>query len=180
MPDPSHICDLHHSSWQHQILSPLREAGIDPGTSRFLVGFVSPAPWWELRCLVSLFGMWCHLFHFFLLKRLHFSEFLLWFRELRNQLVSMRVQVWSRASLSKLRIWRPCDWLAAAAVIQPLSWELPCAASVAVKRKKLKGFISLYCFAFPHLSKVSWVYLYGSVAGLLMLFIDWFVCFFHW
>ena len=25
-PDPSHICDLHHSSWQHQILNPLSEA----------------------------------------------------------------------------------------------------------------------------------------------------------
>ena len=26
MPDPSHICDLRHSSWQHQILNPLSEA----------------------------------------------------------------------------------------------------------------------------------------------------------
>ena len=26
-PDPSHICDLHHSSWQCQILNPLSEAG---------------------------------------------------------------------------------------------------------------------------------------------------------
>ena len=25
-PDPSHICDLHHSSWQRRILSPLNEA----------------------------------------------------------------------------------------------------------------------------------------------------------
>ena len=24
--DPSHICDLHHSSWQYQILNPLSEA----------------------------------------------------------------------------------------------------------------------------------------------------------
>ena len=24
--DPSHICDLHHSSWQHQIPDPLSEA----------------------------------------------------------------------------------------------------------------------------------------------------------
>ena len=24
--DPSHICDLHHSSWQHRILHPLIEA----------------------------------------------------------------------------------------------------------------------------------------------------------
>jgi len=26
MPDPSHICDLHHKSWQRQILNPLSEA----------------------------------------------------------------------------------------------------------------------------------------------------------
>ena len=26
MPDPSHICDLHHSSQQHQILNPLSKA----------------------------------------------------------------------------------------------------------------------------------------------------------
>ena len=26
MPDPSHICDLHHSSWQRQVLNPLIEA----------------------------------------------------------------------------------------------------------------------------------------------------------
>ena len=26
MPDPSCICDLYHSSWQHQILNPLIEA----------------------------------------------------------------------------------------------------------------------------------------------------------
>ena len=25
-PDPSHICDLHHSSWQHWILNQLSEA----------------------------------------------------------------------------------------------------------------------------------------------------------
>ena len=26
MPDPSHVCDLHHSSWQRRIPNPLREA----------------------------------------------------------------------------------------------------------------------------------------------------------
>jgi len=25
-PDPSRVCDLHHSSWQHWILNPLSEA----------------------------------------------------------------------------------------------------------------------------------------------------------
>ena len=27
MPDPSHVWDLHHSSWQRRILNPLSEAG---------------------------------------------------------------------------------------------------------------------------------------------------------
>ena len=26
MPDPTHVCDLHHSSWQCQILNPLSKA----------------------------------------------------------------------------------------------------------------------------------------------------------
>ena len=26
MPDPSHICDLHHRLWQHVILNPLSKA----------------------------------------------------------------------------------------------------------------------------------------------------------
>ena len=26
MPDPSHVCDLCHSSWHHQILNPLSKA----------------------------------------------------------------------------------------------------------------------------------------------------------
>ena len=25
-PDPSHVCDLHYSSWQHRILNPLSKA----------------------------------------------------------------------------------------------------------------------------------------------------------
>ena len=36
-PDPSHICNLHRSSWQHQILNPLR-AGIELASSWILVG----------------------------------------------------------------------------------------------------------------------------------------------
>ena len=47
--DPSHICDLHHRSWQCQILIPRARPGIKPATLRFLVQFVSAAPWWELR-----------------------------------------------------------------------------------------------------------------------------------
>ena len=40
-PDPSHICDLHPSSWQRQILNPLSEARdricllMDPSPVRF-------------------------------------------------------------------------------------------------------------------------------------------------
>ena len=30
MSDPSHICDPHHSSWQHQILNPLSKVTLDP------------------------------------------------------------------------------------------------------------------------------------------------------
>ena len=38
-PDPSCICDLHHSSWQCQIRNPLSKAG--DRTSCILVGFLS-------------------------------------------------------------------------------------------------------------------------------------------
>ena len=48
MSDPSHVCDLHHSSWQQWILNPLSEAGPEPATSWFLVRFVSSVPRWEL------------------------------------------------------------------------------------------------------------------------------------
>ena len=40
-PDPSHVCDLHHSSQQLRILNPLREAR---DRTRKLVGLVSAAP----------------------------------------------------------------------------------------------------------------------------------------
>ena len=40
-PDPSQICDLHHSSRQHWILNPLSEARIEPVSSWLLVGFVN-------------------------------------------------------------------------------------------------------------------------------------------
>ena len=47
MPDPSCVCDLHHSTLQCQILNPLRP-GIEPATSWFLVEFVSTVPELEL------------------------------------------------------------------------------------------------------------------------------------
>ena len=52
MPDLNHICDLHHSSWQHGILNPLSKARdptcilmeIKPTSSWILVGFVTAEP----------------------------------------------------------------------------------------------------------------------------------------
>ena len=46
--DLSRVCDLHHSSWQHQILNPLRRPGIEPVSSRTQVRFVTNEPQWEL------------------------------------------------------------------------------------------------------------------------------------
>ena len=40
MQDPSHVCNLHHSSQQCWILNPLSEAGIEPITS-WIVGFAN-------------------------------------------------------------------------------------------------------------------------------------------
>ena len=36
--DQSHVCDLHHSSWQCQILNPWARTGIKPTSSWILVG----------------------------------------------------------------------------------------------------------------------------------------------
>ena len=47
-PDPSHVCDLHPSSWQHWILNPLSEARGKPVSSWILVRFVSAEPQQEL------------------------------------------------------------------------------------------------------------------------------------
>ena len=41
VPDPSRVFDLHHSSWQCQILNPLSEARDQTWTSWSLVGFVN-------------------------------------------------------------------------------------------------------------------------------------------
>ena len=40
IPGPSRGCDLHHSSWQHLILNPLREPGIKPASSWILLGLL--------------------------------------------------------------------------------------------------------------------------------------------
>ena len=49
MQDPSRICDLHHSSWQHQILEPLSEARDRTRNLMVPSQFVSTAPRWELQ-----------------------------------------------------------------------------------------------------------------------------------
>ena len=41
MPDPSHVCDLHQSSWQRQILNPLSEARDQTCILRHYVRFLT-------------------------------------------------------------------------------------------------------------------------------------------
>ena len=57
MPDPSHVCNLHHSSRQHQILNPLSKARDKPASSWMLVRFISPEPQQYLQrdCFESAF-----------------------------------------------------------------------------------------------------------------------------
>ena len=54
MPDPSCICDLHHTSRQHWILNPLSEAKDRTLSSWILVRSVSTEPQWELQKNVIL------------------------------------------------------------------------------------------------------------------------------
>ena len=49
--DPSHVFDLYHSSWQHQILNPLMEARDWTCSLMHLVGIVTTEPHWELWCM---------------------------------------------------------------------------------------------------------------------------------
>ena len=52
-PDPSCLCDLHHSSWQHRILNPLVVAR--DWTWIFMdIRFISTAPQWKLFLYISL------------------------------------------------------------------------------------------------------------------------------
>jgi len=52
--NPSRVCNLHHSSWQCQILNPLSKAGDQTCTSWILVRFVSAEPRWELPPILLL------------------------------------------------------------------------------------------------------------------------------
>ena len=49
MQDPSRLCHLHHSSWQHQILNPLSEARDQTMSSGILIEFVMTEPRGELH-----------------------------------------------------------------------------------------------------------------------------------
>ena len=53
MPDPSHICNLHHSSRQQGILNPLSKVGIEPESSWILIRFLTA----ELRFFVCFFSI---------------------------------------------------------------------------------------------------------------------------
>ena len=48
-PDASHVCNLHHSSWQHQIHNPLSETRDQTCVFMMLVRFVFAEPGWELQ-----------------------------------------------------------------------------------------------------------------------------------
>ena len=53
MPGPSRVCNLHHSSGQTGSLTHWVRPGIEPTSSRILVGFVTE-PWRELPFLILL------------------------------------------------------------------------------------------------------------------------------
>ena len=103
----------------------------------------------------------------------------MWLSRLKTQLVSMRMQVQSLASLDRLKIqccldlsigckhgldlvllWLWCR-LAAATLILPLAWEFPYDAGVALKRKKKffnkKIFYDLYIFLDEMLNSLIWI-----------------------
>ena len=86
--------------------------------------------------------------------------FLLWLSGFRTQLVYMRMRVPSLASLCGLRIHCCHELLyrlAAAALIQPLAWELPYAMGASLKRQKKKkqwesfqGWMLSPCLVYIH------------------------------
>ena len=53
--DPSHICGLHNSSWQHWSLTHWVRPGIEPTSSWILVRFIIVEPQWELPPLLIFF-----------------------------------------------------------------------------------------------------------------------------
>ena len=55
--DPSRICDLHHSSWQHRILNPLSEARDRTRVLMDPSGVRNSEPQWQLP-IVSIIKPW--------------------------------------------------------------------------------------------------------------------------
>jgi len=49
--EPSHACDLHHSSWNAGSPAHRARPGIEPPSSWILVGFVSAVPQWNVTSL---------------------------------------------------------------------------------------------------------------------------------
>ena len=78
--DPSHTCDLHHSSRQCQIVNPLSRTVIKPASSWILVGFVTESQrellmltvckrtvlWYQIpsHCLAAVSTIHPHTLHF--------------------------------------------------------------------------------------------------------------------
>ena len=76
--DLSCICNLHHSSWQCQILNPLNEARDRTPNLEVLVGFISTVPQQELPLILFLYFQfqWFVSYHFlFFPLRLFFFFF---------------------------------------------------------------------------------------------------------
>ena len=54
IPDPSHVCNLHLSSWQHQIHNPLSKARDPTGVLMIVVRFVTTEPQGEFLISFNL------------------------------------------------------------------------------------------------------------------------------
>ena len=57
-PDPSRICDLRHSLWQHPILDPVSKVSVEPPSSWILVSLLTPEATLETPRLPSLQAQW--------------------------------------------------------------------------------------------------------------------------
>ena len=80
MPDPSCICDLHHSSWQCQIPYPLIEARDQTSILMDTSWFVSAALQWEIPDMyvfIAILLFWICFYWSFFLPLLFLFSFLL-------------------------------------------------------------------------------------------------------
>jgi len=65
-PDPSHVCDPHHSSQKYWNLNPLSEARARTRNLMVPIGFVSAVPWWELFFFFSLSSLLIVFIYYFI------------------------------------------------------------------------------------------------------------------